>query len=338
MSLAIEIAERRLAPDFVLRATMRRMMQRRLRAEASSDRNDWIAALGAGPIAEQTDAANEQHYEVPAEFFRLCLGPHLKYSCGFWPDAATTLADSEAAMLALSAERAALADGQQVLELGCGWGSLSLWMAEHYPASTITSVSNSASQRAFIEQRARDRGLRNLEVITADMRDFAIDRQFDRVVSIEMFEHMRNYRLLLERVASWLRADGRAFVHIFCHREYSYPFENENGNDWMTQHFFSGGIMPNYDIFAHFTDHLTVEQQWQVNGKHYERTSNAWLAELDRNRAAATQALAAAVPGHEIQRMLQRWRMFYMACAELFGTNGGKDWFVGHYRLKKTPA
>ena len=338
MSLAIEIAERRLAPDFALRSFMRRLMRRRLREEATRDRQGWFASLGEGPIAEQTGAANEQHYEVPAAFFAQCLGPHLKYSCGYWPEPTTSLAESEAAMLALTSERAQLADGQRILELGCGWGSLSLWMAEHYPTAAITSVSNSASQRAFIEGRARERNLTNLSIVTADMREYRADGQFDRVVSVEMFEHMRNYRELLARVASWLHDDGRAFVHIFCHRDFSYPFENVNNNDWMTRHFFSGGIMPSFDIFDRFDDDLHVEQRWKVNGRHYQRTSDAWLTTVDANKPAALAALATVETTESTARLLQRWRMFFMACAELFGLNGGEDWFVGHYRLAKKPG
>ncbi|MEM8982723.1 MAG: cyclopropane-fatty-acyl-phospholipid synthase family protein [Pseudomonadota bacterium] len=321
---------------------MRRLMRRRLRDEQDRDSAAWLRSLADGPIAEQTAAANEQHYEVPAAFFELCLGPHLKYSCGHWSQSTLSLAESEAQMLALTSERAALADGQRILELGCGWGSLSLWMAEHYPGARITSVSNSASQKAFIDARAKQKGLSNLNVITANMRDFTIDRQFDRqfdrVVSVEMFEHMRNYRLLLERVASWLTDDGNAFVHIFCHSDYCYPFEDRVGNDWMARHFFSGGIMPSFDIFSHFTDHLIVDEQWVVNGRHYEKTSNAWLAELDRHADQALPILGAANPREHPARLLQRWRMFFMACAELFGLNGGKDWFVGHYRLSKKPG
>lgn len=310
-------------------------MRRRLAGEVGRDRSAWWRELAEGPVAEQTDAANEQHYEVPSRFFELSLGPHLKYSCGYWPDRVATLADSEAAMLALTAERAALDNGQDVLELGCGWGSLSLWMAEHYPQSTVTSVSNSATQKAFIDARARDRGLTNLTVVTANMRDFDAPSTYDRVVSVEMFEHMRNYRELLARVARWLRPDGRAFVHIFCHRDYSYPFETDEGNDWMARHFFSGGIMPSFHIFDHFAEHLTVAEQWAVNGTHYEKTSNAWLAKLDQNAAEARQILAAANAAASPTVLLQRWRMFYMACAELFGLNGGDDWFVGHYQFTK---
>ncbi|MEM1263595.1 MAG: cyclopropane-fatty-acyl-phospholipid synthase family protein [Pseudomonadota bacterium] len=317
---------------------MRRLMRRRLRDEQERDRSAWLNSLKSGPIAEQTDAANEQHYEVPAEFFELCLGPHLKYSCGHWSRPTLSLAESEAEMLALTADRAALTDGQRILELGCGWGSLSLWMAEHFPGASVTSVSNSASQKAFIDAQAAHRRLSNLTVITANMRDFSIDSRFDRVVSIEMFEHMRNYRLLLERVSNWLVDDGKAFVHIFCHSEYCYPFEDRVGNDWMARHFFSGGIMPSFDIFSHFTDHMIVEEQWAVNGQHYEKTSNAWLEQLDRHTERALTVLGNANPNEDPKRLLQRWRMFYMACAELFGLNQGKDWFVGHYRLTKKPG
>ncbi len=334
MSVAIRFAESGWLPDIILRRAMRSRMTRRLALEAQRDAERWLKSLAEGPVAVATEAANSQHYEVPAQLFVACLGSHLKYSCGYWPDGVSTLDESEAAMLALSSERAELRDGQHILELGCGWGSWSLWMAEHYPSSSITSISNSSTQRAFIESTARDRGLSNLTVITADMRDFEIDQTFDRVVSIEMFEHMRNYDELLKRVRRWLSDDGKAFIHIFCHRQYCYPFEVDGGKDWMARHFFTGGIMPSFDLLQIFSRDLQVEKAWRVDGQHYEKTANAWLEKLDTNRQEAYAALAPVAPNVNVA--IQRWRMFFMACAELFGYANGGEWFVGHYRL--TPA
>lgn len=330
------LLEKDLLPDALLRAGIRRLLARRLRAEAAVyDRAAYLADLKTRPIAEDTQAANTQHYEVPADFFRLCLGRRLKYSCGLYPTGAETLDDAEERMLDLYVERARLADGQDVLELGCGWGSLTLWMAERYPASRITAVSNSASQREFIMARARERGLGNVEVLTADANHFDTAKRFDRVVSVEMFEHMRNYAVLMERIAGWLRDEGRLFVHIFCHRELMYPFTTEGADDWMGRYFFTGGLMPAEHTLLYFQQHLRLQQQWRVAGTHYERTANAWLACMDERREAVMAALAGAYGDADAQRWFQRWRMFFMACAELFGYRGGTEWFVAHYRFAR---
>ncbi len=334
MSLLIGAAERGLLPDSLLRAGMRRLMRGRLSQERRRDADAWLAELGSGPVAEATASANTQHYEVPTRLFELCLGTHLKYSCGYWDEGTRTLDDAERRMLELTVERAGLDGVRSVLELGCGWGSLSLWMAQRLPDAAIVSVSNSATQKAHIDARARNLGIRNLRVVTADMRDFEPGETFDRVVSVEMFEHMRNYRELLRRIGSWLNADGRLFVHLFCHRRYSYPFDDRGGRDWMARHFFTGGIMPAYDTLGRFDDDLQIERHWAVNGRHYERTANAWLGNLDRHRGEALAVLGDAA-GAPAGIALQRWRMFYMACAELFGLNGGEEWFVGHYRLRR---
>ncbi|MCC5870088.1 MAG: class I SAM-dependent methyltransferase [Gammaproteobacteria bacterium] len=342
MSMIIDWAERGLIPDPLLRLGMRRLMAARLASESldsveaqHQQFQDRLADLREGPLALHTDAANEQHYEVPAEFFRRVLGRHLKYSCCLWRSGVQSLDEAEAAMLALSCERAGLSDGQDVLELGCGWGSVSLWMAGQYPNSRITAVSNSAGQREFIEAQARERGLNNLQIITADMNDFAIDQQFDRVVSVEMFEHMRNYRELLRRIRGWLRPGGQLFVHIFCHREYLYPFETQGEYDWMAQHFFTGGVMPAESMLAYFQEDLSLLRQWRVDGRHYERTSNAWLARLDASRAELLQLFAEVYGEAEAARWLQRWRMFFLAVAELFGYAGGREWFVAHYLFQR---
>lgn len=347
-TLAIEICERGWLPDFLTRFGMRRLMAQRL-VDESADRSEQefarfrerLHALRSSAIALETDAANEQHYEVPADFFEQVLGQHLKYSCGWWDaDAmahglADGLATAEARMLELTCERAALADGQCIMELGCGWGSLTLWMAEHYPQARITAVSNSASQREFILGRCAARGLGNVTVITADANEFATAEKFDRVVSVEMFEHMRNYALLLERIAGWLVPGGKLFVHIFCHRNLMYPFTTEGEYDWMGKYFFTGGLMPSEHTLLYFQNQLRIEEQWRVSGEHYQHTSNAWLERLDRNRAAVLPVLAATYGEAEAERWLQRWRMFFMAVAELFGYNGGTEWLVAHYRFSK---
>jgi cyclopropane-fatty-acyl-phospholipid synthase len=337
-NLAIDFCERGLVPDPVMRFGMRRLMAERLRSEAG-DRGEReferyrarLAELRDSQIAIATDAANQQHYEVPAEFFRLVLGPRLKYSACLYADAATGLAAAEEAMLRLSCERADLADGQRILELGCGWGSLTLWMAAAYPRSRITAVSNSASQRAFIVAQAREQRLGNVEVITADANDFSTADRFDRVVSVEMFEHMRNYGKLMERIAGWLKPGARLFVHIFCHRNLMYPFSTGDDYDWMARHFFTGGLMPAEDTLLYFQDHLKIEDQWRVAGTHYRRTAEDWLANLDRQRAAATAVLAGGAA--DAGRAFHRWRMFFLAVAELFGYAGGTEWLVAHYRF-----
>ena len=340
MSLLIDLCERGLIPDPLTRFGMRRLMAGRLATE-SSDRGELefdafrqrLAGLRQSPVAIETARANEQHYEVPAAFFQRVLGPHLKYSSCWYGDGAGSLGEAEEAMLRLTGARAELADGQQILELGCGWGSLTLWMAAQYPGSQITAVSNSASQRQFILAQARERGLANVEVITADANVFATDLRFDRVVSVEMFEHMRNYATLMERIAGWLQPGGKLFVHIFCHRVLMYPFTVEGDDDWMARYFFTGGLMPAENTLLHFQEHLTLEDQWRVSGTHYERTANDWLANQDREREAVMAVLTQAYGPRDAALWFQRWRMFFMAVAELFGYAGGTEWLVAHYRF-----
>jgi cyclopropane-fatty-acyl-phospholipid synthase len=340
--LAIDLCERGLVPDAVTRAGMRRLMAQRLASESAGDPEAVFARfrarlreLAESPVAIETDKANEQHYELPAPFFRQVLGPHLKYSCCHYGPGPTDLASAEAAMLALTCERAALADGQRVLELGCGWGSLTLWMAERYPGSQVTAVSNSNSQREYITAQARERGLANVRVITADVNQFSIAERFDRVVSVEMFEHVRNYATLLERIAGWLDEDGQLFVHIFCHRSLMYPFTVEDETDWMSRWFFTGGLMPAESTLLYFQQHLRLEDQWRVCGTHYERTSNDWLANMDARREQIMPVLTAAYGADGALLWFNRWRMFFMAVAELFGYAGGSEWFVAHYRFRR---
>jgi cyclopropane-fatty-acyl-phospholipid synthase len=342
VSVGIEAVERGLVPDRVTRVAIRRLCRERLQQSRTANgeaERAFRRSLRSGPIAPLAEKANEQHYELPAEFFAAILGPRQKYSCCYWPHPAASLTDAEVAALDLTCQHAELRDGQEILELGCGWGSLSLWMAAHYPRSQITAVSNSHSQRRSIEDEARGRGLKNLRVITADMNDFDpqrhdIARQFDRVVSVEMFEHMRNYALLLERIAGWLRPEGRLFVHIFCHRELCYPFEAAGESDWMARHFFTGGMMPSQGLLRQFDVHFRVAAEWTWNGDHYRRTAEAWLANLDARHDLVLDILRSVYGQRHARRWLARWRMFLLAVAELFGYAGGSEWRVAHYLLE----
>ncbi len=328
------LINRGLIPDPILRAGIRRRLRARLRqeergtAEHRAERlRALIQELSRSPVAIHTREANLQHYELPPEFFRLCLGPRLKYSCAHWPDGVSTLAQAEEAMLDLTCRRAGLENGIDILELGCGWGSLSLWMAEKYPDARITAVSNSRLQREFILSEAARRGVRPPTVITADINEFSTDGRFDRVVSVEMFEHVRNYRILLSRVRGWLRPDGTLFVHIFSHSRVAYTFEND---DWIGRYFFTGGIMPSDDLLPLFDEDMRIRDHWRVDGTHYARTARAWLNSLDRNRTEVLRVLEGNY-GDSAYAWFHRWRVFFMACEELWGLNRGNEWVVSHY-------
>ena len=341
MSLGIELAERGFVPSPVVRMGIRRLLRSRIRDEERrhTDREAalarFIAGMEGGDVAPVPALANQQHYEVPASFFQAVLGSRMKYSSGYWPDGVTSLDASEEAMLRLTALRAGIANGHRILELGCGWGSFSLWAAEHFPASRVVGVSNSASQRAFILDEARRRGLDNLEIITCDMNRFEAPGTFDRVVSVEMFEHMRNWPELFRRISGWLVPGGQLFIHVFASARFAYLFETDAEDDWMGRHFFTGGMMPSHDLLPRVAGPLSLQEHWVVPGTHYARTSEAWHESLLRNAGAATAALTGPLPLQEARIQVRRWQMFFLACAELFGVDGGREWHVAHYRLAR---
>lgn len=329
-------------PDFILRIAIHIVCKMRLRQcqlggvqEQFSKQQHWLTSLHKSPIAFETEAANEQHYEVPSDFYKLCLGSHLKYSSAIWTDGIKTLEEAEEKMLDLTCKRAGLSNQQNILELGCGWGSLTLFMAEKFPGSKITSVSNSHSQREYIMNCAKQRGLKNIEVISCDMNTFKSSPQYyDRIVSVEMFEHMRNWPILMERMKRWLKDDGLCFVHIFTNRNYGYAYEVQDASDWMSKYFFTGGQMPSTHQFAYCQDHLKLEQQWAVSGVHYQKTSNAWLKNMDKNKKQILK-LFQEFYGKDSELWYMRWRIFFMSCAELFGYNQGNEWFISHYTFSK---
>ena len=342
IKLLIKLAEKGILPDFFIRLGIRKLCGQRL-----TDANDlslkareekhqkWVDILMESPIALVPEKANEQHYEVPPRLFELVLGAKLKYSSGYWPQGTSTLDDSEVQMLKLTSKRAALSDGQEVLELGCGWGSLTFHMALTYPNSKITAVSNSNDQRQFIEKKCAELKIKNIKVITADMNDFSSEKTFDRVVSIEMFEHMRNYDELLKRVSEWLKKDGKLFVHIFSHKEIAYPFEDKGEGDWMAREFFSGGQMPSHKLLTCFSSRMKIEKDWRVEGTHYEKTSLAWLNKMDENKKEVLKLFEKTYGKNEASTWFQRWRIFFMSCEVLFGFNKGSEWGVSHYLFEK---
>ncbi len=336
------ILEKNLLPDFVIRFGIRRLLRRRLNEETHGDLEsrqrhlmNFIEKLKQSPIAVQTEAANQQHYEIPSRFFQFVLGSHLKYSSGLWNGGVTQIDQSEEDMLNLTCERADLADGQNILELGCGWGSLSLFIAEKFPASSVTAVSNSKTQKEYVDAQARQRGLKNLSVKTSDMNDFQTDETFDRAVSVEMFEHMRNYQKLLEKISTFLTTKGKLFVHIFTHRELAYLFEVRGPSDWMSKYFFSGGMMPSDSLLLYFQDHFRIVNHWRVQGTHYSKTSEAWLQNMDHHISDIKLLFADLYGKDQAGKWLVYWRVFFMACAELWRYDGGNEWFVSHYLFER---
>lgn len=341
MSL-LDLAERGVLPDWLIRVGIRRLLARRIRYETREDLakqedalREFIQQLRKSPIAIDADAANVQHYEVPTAFFEQVLGPRLKYSCCLYATPETSLAEAEEEMLDLFCRRAGIEDGMRVLELGCGWGSLCMWIAETFPKSRVLAVSNSRTQREYILSRCDEQGLKNVDVVTTNVADFDTDDRFDRVVSVEMFEHVRNYEQLMARIANWLDPGGKLAVHIFCHKNRAYPFGTEGKDDWMGRHFFTGGIMPSFDLLLHFQRYLVLEDRWAVSGIHYARTLEDWLLKCDARRGELLPLFQSDLGPVEGKLQFQRWRMFFMACAELFAYREAKEWFVAHYLFSK---
>lgn len=334
------LLEKNILPDVLIRSGIRRLLRQRLSEEKQKYADpdyykNLLASFAEAPIAVHTAEANTQHYEVPTEFYQLCLGPHLKYSGCYWHEGVTELVDAEGDMLSMTCSRADLHDGQEVLELGCGWGSLSLYMAAKFPRSRFTVVSNSRTQKYFIDEQARKMGIINLEVITSDINKFDTTKRFDRVVSVEMFEHMRNHQLLLKHVAGWLKAGGKLFIHIFTHKTYTYLFETKDANDWMGRYFFTGGMMPGDRYLYDFQEHFLITNHWIVNGTHYGKTAEAWLKRMDSNKKKIMPLFKKTYGQKNAVKWWVYWRVFYMACAELWNYNKGEEWWVSHYLLEK---
>jgi len=338
----IKLAEKGVLPDTLIRFGIKHLCRQRL-SEANAlglealknIHQQWIDLLTEGPVAIVPEKANEQHYEVPPQFFELVLGVNLKYSSGYWPKDVSSLNESEHEMLKITCERAGLVDGQDILELGCGWGSLTCFMAQKFPNSKITAVSNSKDQRNFIKQKNDKLNLQNIKVITEDMNDFSTNEKFDRVVSIEMFEHMRNYDELLKRIKGWLNQNGKLFVHIFSHKEIAYPFEDKGDSDWMAREFFSGGQMPSHRLLMSFPWRMKAEKSWRLDGTHYAKTSRAWLEKMDKNKNSVVKIFSNTYGKKSANIWFQRWRIFFMSCEVLFGYNKGKEWGVSHYLFEK---
>ena len=342
IKVLINLAEKGFLPDLLIRLGIKRLCEQRLSEtntlgleELENSHQQWIDLLTESPVAIVPEKANEQHYEVPPKFFELVLGANLKYSSGYWSKEVFSLDESELEMLKITCERAGLVDGQDILELGCGWGSLTCFMAQKFPNSKITAVSNSKDQRNFIQQKNDKLNLQNIKVFTADMNDFSTDEKFDRVISIEMFEHMRNYDELLKRINGWLKQNGKLFVHIFSHKEVAYPFEDKDDGDWIAREFFSGGQMPSHRLLMSFPDRMKIEKDWRVSGTHYEKTSLAWLRKMDTNKIEVLELFKTTYGEKDASEWFQRWRIFFMSCEVLFGFNKGSEWGVSHYLFEK---
>jgi cyclopropane-fatty-acyl-phospholipid synthase len=335
------LLEKNLLPDWLVRIGIRRLLAQRIRDESVGGDPDarlaaYVQDLKRRPVAEDTLAANEEHYEVPTAFFLRCLGRRLKYSGCFYPSGEESLDEAEEAMLALYVERGRIADGQEILELGCGWGSFSLYLAERFPRSRITGVSNSRTQKEFIDSEAKRRGLENLTILTRDMNTFDIDAgRFDRVVSIEMFEHMKNYQVLMAGIARWLKPGGMLFVHIFTHKKLAYHFVARDQSDWMARYFFTGGQMPSHELLMKFQERLSLISDWTVNGTHYQKTAEAWLSNMDAHRSEIMPIFRDTYGKKNAVKWWSYWRVFYMSCAELWGYRRGEEWIVSHYLFKR---
>lgn len=335
----LPILEKNLLPDWLIRVGIRRLLAERLQKENRGDikrhLSNLIEELKAGPIAIHTNDANDQHYQVPSEFFKLVLGERLKYSCAYWPEGTESLNDAELQMLKLWCKRAQIENGQKILDLGCGWGSLCQYLAETYPQSRVVGVCNSKTQKAFIESRAKQSKLNNLRIIAADMNTFQISEKFDRIMSLEMFEHMRNYQKLLQKISTWMNPEALLFLHIFVHKELAYPFEVDGSNDWMARNYFTGGIMPSANLLLYFQDHVSLVDRWRVSGRHYQKTSEAWLSRMTENRDEIMSLFTKQYGPEDAVRKWVNWRVFFMACSELFGYHQGSEWFVSHYLFER---
>jgi len=342
ISFLIKLAEKKIIPDFIIRQGIRALLKKRVKSLVSKnpeeniqDKIQFIKKMNLSSIAVVPELANEQHYEIPAEFYNYCLGKHKKYSSCYWSEKTKNLDEAELLSLKLTSKHAKLTNGLNILELGCGWGSLTLWMAKNYPKSKITAVSNSSSQRLHIQEQAKKRKLKNISVITEDMNKFNPKARYDRVVSVEMIEHMRNHEKLFKKIASWLKPDGLFFMHIFVHKSQPYLFEVQESDDWMSQYFFSGGMMPSEDLPLFFQDDLKIIDQWSWSGVNYEKTANAWLKNIDLNKNKVMPVLKDIYGQKDSKKWFQRWRIFFMSCAELWGYQNGKEWKVAHYLFKK---
>ncbi|HRF77386.1 MAG TPA: cyclopropane-fatty-acyl-phospholipid synthase family protein [Chitinophagales bacterium] len=329
-------------PDFLIRQNIRKLLRQRLIDETKPNQElqqqhlmRIVDELKKSPIAIETKAANEQHYELPTAFFQLVMGKHMKYSSCYWNASTPDLTAAENLALEKTCAHAELENGMKILELGCGWGSLTMFMAAKFPDAQITGVSNSATQKQYIDKTCAERGLKNVRIITADMNVFSLDEQFDRVVSVEMFEHMRNYELLMQKIARMLTAEGKLFVHIFTHQLFTYYFDVIDESDWMSKYFFTGGIMPSDDLLLYFNNDLKIQHHYHWDGTHYEKTANCWLENMDKNRNTIMPILSDTYGADQATKWWVYWRIFFMACAELWGYNKGREWFVSHYLFVK---
>jgi len=337
-----KVLERNILPDPLIRFGIRNLLKKRIKQERSGDLEDrkkdfmkLVEELKNSPIAMETTAANKQHYEVPTEFFKLVLGKKMKYSSAYWNNDTDSLNEAEENMLQLTCERAQIINGADILEFGCGWGSLSLYMAEKFPDSKITAVSNSKTQKIYIDNIAAEKGFKNIKVITADVNYFDTDDKYDRVVSVEMFEHMRNYEMLMKKISNFLRPEGKLFVHIFTHKDLTYLFEVKDDTDWMAKYFFTAGIMPSDDLLLYFQVDFKIEEHWRVNGINYQKTAEAWLRNMDLNKTLIMQIFKQTYSEEEYRKWWVYWRVFFMSCAELWGYRNGEEWFVSHYLFRK---
>ncbi|OIS95929.1 PREDICTED: (S)-coclaurine N-methyltransferase-like [Nicotiana attenuata] len=340
--LMLSSLERNLLPDAVIRRLTRLLLAARLRSSYKpsaelqlSDLLQFVHSLREMPIAVMTEKAKSQHYELPTSFFKFVLGKHFKYSCCYFHDKSSTLVDAEKAMMELYCERSQLKDGHTILDVGCGWGSLSLYIAQKYSSCKITGICNSVTQKAHIEEQCRELQLQNVEIIVADISTFEMEGSYDRILSIEMFEHMKNYGDLLKKISRWMKPDSLLFVHYFCHKAFAYHFEDVNDDDWITRYFFSGGTMPSANLLLYFQDDVSVVNHWLVNGKHYAQTSEEWLKRMDQNKTSIKPIMESTYGKDSAVKWTVYWRTFFISVAELFGYNNGEEWMVAHFLFKK---